>query len=100
MHPKTNAGDRSEKDHEGGDEPQELVHAVFRDAIILDVRHSLGICRDRMIQMRTAQKMPQGARFGNRGNGRYWQIVLQKSQLDLRSVDAQTTPEMPFFRNA
>jgi hypothetical protein len=42
MNPNKNAGHRSEKNQEGGDKPQELVHAVFRNAIILDGLQFIG----------------------------------------------------------
>jgi hypothetical protein len=58
VNPKINARDRSEKDQEGGDEPQELVHAAFHDAIVLDVHHE-------RFEAHSIKK-PRAARIGNR----------------------------------
>jgi hypothetical protein len=65
VNPKINAGKRSEKDQDGGDEPQELVHAVFHDTIVLDcATHWSFVATE--CSKRAAQKMPQVARIGNR----------------------------------
>jgi len=62
MNPKIDAGDRSEKDQDGGDEPQELVHGIPRCDCL---------CRDRMVRSALRKKCPKGQGLAI-SNGRYW----------------------------